>query len=418
MDEKARLPQLPPADAVIALAADAGRVVLESGGETYRAEETMGDLCRGFGAGDPECYATPTGVMLSARDLRGSEKTAVRRVKTRGINLERVTRTETLRRGTALGRMEFEAVRRELESIESSRPYPLFAQVLSSGASAALFALLFGGRLDDAAVAFCVGALLRFCLAFLARLRVADFFSNVIGGVFVASLSLAAVRFGLASNLDKTIIGALMLLVPGIPIVNAIRDTIAGDLVAGLARGADAGITAAAVSIGTGIAIKTWDVVFGPASPAVSVVEAGFILQVIFALLATAGFAVIFNLKPRDIPLAAIGGAIGWGLYLAARSPGGSEVVAFFAASIGIGFYAETAARLLKKPATVFIVCAIIPLVPGGGMYYTMDAAVRGGLERSLSLGYKTIAVAGAIAVGLAIASSLFRILSTRPRAS
>jgi uncharacterized membrane protein YjjB (DUF3815 family) len=209
-----------------------------------------------------------------------------------------------------------------------------------------------------------------------------------------------------------------MLLVPGIPIVNAIRDTIAGDLVAGLARGADAAITAAAVSIGTGIAIKTWDVLLGPSALSVAGPESGFLFQVLFSLLATAGFAVIFNLKPRDIPLAAIGGALGWGLYLAAGRSGGSEVVSFFAASIGIGFYAETAASLLKKPATVFIVCAIIPLVPGGGMYYTMDAAVRGGLERSLSLGYKTLAVAGAIAVGLAIASSLFRIVAVRPRVS
>jgi len=62
------------------------------------------------------------------------------------------------------------------------------------------------------------------------------------------------------------IIGAIMLLVPGVTIVNAIRDTIAGDLVAGIARGADAFSSAAGISVGVGLALQAWLMLGGTAA--------------------------------------------------------------------------------------------------------------------------------------------------------
>jgi uncharacterized membrane protein YjjP (DUF1212 family) len=73
--------------------------------------------------------------------------------------------------------------------------------------------------------------------------------SAFIGG----ALAIALVLFGLGENLDQVIIGTLMPLVPGIPLTNAVRDLMSGDLVAGVSRGAEAVITA--LSIATGIAL-------------------------------------------------------------------------------------------------------------------------------------------------------------------
>jgi uncharacterized membrane protein YjjP (DUF1212 family) len=86
--------------------------------------------------------------------------------------------------------------------------------------------------------------------------RFPDFITNSVGGAVTAALSAAAVAAGLAENLDKTVIGSIMLLVPGLSTVNAIRDTIAGDLVAGVARLADAFMAAAAISLGAGFAFS------------------------------------------------------------------------------------------------------------------------------------------------------------------
>ena len=77
---------------------------------------------------------------------------------------------------------------------------------------------------------------------------------------------------------------------------------------------------------------------------------------------------------------------------------------------------AELFARIFKVPATVFIIVGIIPMVPGGGMYYTMDALVSGNMPLFVEKGMQTAASAGAIAVGCSLVTSLARILTWRKR--
>lgn len=132
--------------------------------------------------------------------------------------------------------------------------------------------------------------------------------------------------------------------------------------------------------------------------------------QLLWALLATVGFGLLFRTPLRDLPLAALGGALAWGAYLWADASSGSPAFAYFAASVAVGLYAEALAWLSRRPASLFILCAIIPLVPGGGMYYTMFHAVSGDMGRAVDSGFAALTAAGAIAAGLAVASAIARI--------
>lgn len=132
--------------------------------------------------------------------------------------------------------------------------------------------------------------------------------------------------------------------------------------------------------------------------------------QLLWALLATLGFGLLFRTPIRDLPLAALGGALAWGAYLGADASSGSPAFAYFAASVAVGLYAEVLAWLSRRPASLFILCAIIPLVPGGGMYYTMFHAVAGDMARAADAGFAALTAAGAIAAGLAVASAMARI--------
>jgi uncharacterized membrane protein YjjB (DUF3815 family) len=138
------------------------------------------------------------------------------------------------------------------------------------------------------------------------------------------------------------------------------------------------------------------------------------IVEPIWASLATAGFALLFNVRGKDLPLAALGGAVGWAVAEPIRASGGSEALACLAASTAIGIYAELVAAIRRRPASIYIACGIIPLVPGGGMYYTMLEYVRGNNWQSLSTAFATLLTAGAIAVGLAVSNAVSRILSLR----
>ncbi|MFZ5367197.1 MAG: threonine/serine exporter family protein [Spirochaetota bacterium] len=133
-------------------------------------------------------------------------------------------------------------------------------------------------------------------------------------------------------------------------------------------------------------------------------------MDILWAALASGTFAIVFNVRGRHIPFAALGGGLGWGIYMVSSSVAPATGVAYFLASIGIALYAEILAGLLKRPATTYLVCALIPLVPGGGMYYTLASSLQGDLQGTLTIGFETLTIAGAIAAGVAIGSAIARL--------
>jgi uncharacterized membrane protein YjjP (DUF1212 family) len=405
-----------PDDALL-LSADAARIVLESGGETYRAEDAAVNFATALGGAEAECFATPTGVTFSFAAADGRIHSIVRRIKRRSMHLERIALVDELARDLAAGRADYRSASDRLESIERRPESPVALSVGAAAAGAGFFTLLFGGAWNDALVA-AAGALVTRLPPAMARRKLPDFFSNIVAGAAATLLSLFAGSLGLAADADATAIGVLMLLVPGVAVTNAIRDTIAGDLVAGVARGADALMSAAAISVGAGAAYWAWRLAEGaagaPSAAAAAVAAAAPWPAALWAGLATAGFALLFSARRRDLPLAALGGALGWAVAAPLRPLCGSEALACLAASAAIGVYAELVAALRRRPASIYIACGIIPLVPGGGMYYTMLDYVRGENWRSISTAFATLLTAGAIAVGLAVSSAASRILSLR----
>jgi uncharacterized membrane protein YjjB (DUF3815 family) len=135
------------------------------------------------------------------------------------------------------------------------------------------------------------------------------------------------------------------------------------------------------------------------------------LLNSVYALLATLGFGVLFNIKGKNLIFASLGGFLTWYIYLFSLSIDNSNHLALFVASFAAGLYSEALARILKSPVTTFSICSIIPLVPGGGMYYTMLESVQGNINEFLSTGLDTLSSAGAIAVGILLASSLTKVI-------
>ncbi|MBC8061983.1 MAG: threonine/serine exporter family protein [Clostridiaceae bacterium] len=139
------------------------------------------------------------------------------------------------------------------------------------------------------------------------------------------------------------------------------------------------------------------------------------ILNSIYALMATFSFGILFNIRGKKLIFACMGGGVGWlCLLLLQEKFKLSPTFSLFAASIMIGIYSEVMARVLKSPVTTFAVCAIIPMVPGNGMYYTMYESINGNVSKALSTGIQTLASAGAIAVGIVLVSSGTKIFNVK----
>ncbi|MBQ8590138.1 MAG: threonine/serine exporter family protein [Firmicutes bacterium] len=136
------------------------------------------------------------------------------------------------------------------------------------------------------------------------------------------------------------------------------------------------------------------------------------ILQFFAGVGATVGYALIFNQPRRHLIVTGLIGAAGWLLYLLAVELGNGDPFSSFLSAFLVTFLSQIAARVFKDPVMVFCIPGIMPIVPGAGMYRTMRAFVTHETALAAATGYNTISMAGAIALGLLAATSLFQIMA------
>ena len=136
-----------------------------------------------------------------------------------------------------------------------------------------------------------------------------------------------------------------------------------------------------------------------------------YIIQFIFAFLSTTGFAVFFNIPKDSVVKSSLCGAIGWLVYIISTKLLSSTIGATLIAAITVGLTGEFMAKKYKKPATIFTIPGIIPLVPGAGMYYTMLAVIDKNFIDAAESGTEAIFIAIAIAIGIIVSSSFSRAL-------
>lgn len=135
------------------------------------------------------------------------------------------------------------------------------------------------------------------------------------------------------------------------------------------------------------------------------------LLQFVFSFFATIGYAVLFNIPKKDIVKASFAGACGWVVYVYFNNGFHSLVFSSFMGACVVALISEIFARVFKETVTIFVIPGILPLVPGAGMYNTMLAIIRQDFYKSALVGSETIFVAGSIAIGILIVSSVTRMI-------
>lgn len=141
------------------------------------------------------------------------------------------------------------------------------------------------------------------------------------------------------------------------------------------------------------------------------------IIQVICAVIGSLGFSFIFHLKRDKLLVASVGGGLTWLFYLLVVHRVNGEFAAYFLATVFATFYAELMARVKKAPATIFVITALIPLIPGGSLYYTMEYLMQKDMEMMRSKAAETVMLALAIAMGITIVIMLLDLFSLVVRA-
>lgn len=247
---------------LLKVATYAGQILLENGAETYRVEETIWRICKLYGAEYADSFVTPTGI-ISSMDIDDKTISLVRRVSNRTVDLDKVDKVNDLSRNILAKNLTIEELDSELRKIAQGERYSFLTTLLFSALGASCFVLLFGGTIKDSIAAFFIGCFIKYLTIKGSQLGINSFFINSIAAGTTTLLTIVLIKLGFPINLDSTIIGDLMLLVPGLAITNAIRDTIAGDLIAGMTRGTEAFLTAISIAVGTGSVLSFFISVMG-----------------------------------------------------------------------------------------------------------------------------------------------------------
>ncbi|MED0653482.1 threonine/serine exporter family protein [Anoxybacillus geothermalis] len=236
-------------DEVMEICLLAGKLMLESGGETYRVEDTMTRIAASFGMPRSHGYVTPTAIIFS---IEGTDSTRLIRISERSTDLAKVAVVNDISRRISRGELTLEKARKELEDIgRAPMGYPLWQQTAAAALASACFASLIGGMVHFFPSLFS-GGVAFWCFEMVHRFVKIRFFAEFFAAFVAGGLVLLMVQAGFGGDIGKMIIGSVLPLVPGLAITNAVRDLMAGHLIAGLSRGAEAFLTAFA--IGTGIA--------------------------------------------------------------------------------------------------------------------------------------------------------------------
>lgn len=247
----------------IVVALYAGEIMLRNGAETYRVEDTMRYILKSLGFSHSESFVTPTGIFLSSDSPENDKPYSVlKRVKSRSTDLNKVSQVNKFSRSMVAGEIPFELAMDTLREIDKTPGYNRILKALSASLLAASFTMLLGGTWLDFFPAYVISLVVQATVFNLEKNSFSFFLNNIAGGFVAAVMSILFFSLGFGNSVDKTIIGAIMTLVPGVAITNAIRDSISGDLMSGTARAAEAFLVAVAIASGVGIALKFWIDIF------------------------------------------------------------------------------------------------------------------------------------------------------------
>lgn len=235
-----------------------GEILLSSGAEIYRVEDSIERILQLSGYEGTESFVTPTCILMTLRDPQEETITSLRRVTVRENNLSRVASTNTIARDLVSGKITAAAATDRLQEIKKSVGLPRWVRLLTLFLLPACFYLFFGGT-DIRLLLVCLltGLWLSGAQVLLYGRVSVQFFHDLISAAGVAFLaSLASSVFSPGTEaVNLVIISSIMPLVPGVVITTAIRDVLHGDYQSGTARAAEAFIIATASAVGVGVGL-------------------------------------------------------------------------------------------------------------------------------------------------------------------
>lgn len=242
-------------EAILSLAMDIGKSMIKCGAEIDRVEETIIRICHAYGMKKTEVFSIVSMINVTTVDAEGHAFTQSRRVYSYATNLGRLERLNSLSRSICSGNLDLQQAKEELEEISSEKNGFHVTACIGSVLAAGGFAVFFGGSFKDCIAAMPIAVMIYLMNTYIKARGMSKLFYTALCSVVSGFLAIFFVRIGFADNPAMIMIGDIMLIIPGVILINSIREMLCGDLMSGMLRLLESLILSITIACGFAIPI-------------------------------------------------------------------------------------------------------------------------------------------------------------------
>ena len=387
---------------------DIAEAMLQNGADVHTVEQLLVKLGQAYGATRMNVLVITAEIIVTVTFSGNYELTFSRRIVGEGdTNFEKLEALNSICNDCLENPLSAEELDERLVKVKRMRVSDI-SLYLGGACASGGFAMFFGGDVLDGLTSAVFALIVCFAIKHFKPLTPNTIVFNF-ATALVAGLMICASGATQAINVNVVIIGVIMLLIPGLAMTNSTRDMLSGDTISGVMRFVESLLWATALALGFMSAI--W--VATEAGLAFNIGD-GTVKWDLWQLIplvtvAALGFALFFNVRPKHVPIATLGGLLTWLLFYILQQFL-SNVTIFLPCIIASAFaavYSEVFAKALKVPSAIFFIIAVIPLIPGRALYFTMYNAVSGDASACASYALMTLMYAAGIAAGICIIAAI-----------
>ncbi len=251
-DAKMKFPQ------ILSSILDIGEIMLVSGAEVNRVEDTMERIAAAYGCTRVDVFTITSSIVVTVQTGAGEIVTQTRRIQAYETDMDKLEKCNALSRRICMEPVPLDRLQEAVDQIRREKGYPQWIRLLTYGGVSLAFSVFFGGTAGDGAAAFLCGLLLYGAIKLCTFLRLQRIILNILCSAAVGLAAVALTGLGLGVSVDKIIIGNIMLLIPGLSLTTSLRDMISGDMISGLLGLCEAVLRALAIAVGFALVLWTF----------------------------------------------------------------------------------------------------------------------------------------------------------------
>ena len=392
-------------DDILTFCVNLSRNMIVSGANLERVHLAVEFICKAYGLHDVSIFLLSSYISVAAYDEHGNYSSHQASIPPSGIHLERLRSLNQLSYKVTEITPAPKLLAKMLERAMNVPDYSDVIVLAGKICAASCLSFMFGGNFADLIPVAIVTAIIHFVMRMLESTGLDRIVINALTMFIATAVSVIFVYSGVGSNLAVVLITVSMLVIPGVPLVNAMRNMLCGMENNGILQMLKITVETLALAMGifaAFIAFKGYMLMDGaPVSLTTPY------LLVLLSFTASLGFGVVFRIAPNDIFLAGLGGAL-TRIALLTFSPVIPSRLLYMTLSASVAaLYAEFWAVKRRQPSTYFVYPSIIPLIPGDLFFFTIAGLYVGNREFMYMNGTNCIISLLGLSIGFVLSSTI-----------